>query len=335
MKNTCIPHPPREPLVQIRPWQVEACRGNLCAAALLNFFEYWHNVKLDGQGQARTMNDVSEKHGDPRSQEESLLQWHSTEDLQRGLLGLYGESVVQRSVKELATLGFLSIQKNPNPAYKWDKTNFYLFQVDAVISWLREHRGLDTDYSPQTPVKSDAVKIRHRERENTASTAQKYGVDSLKNTAAITEITTKKKEPTTSPASPKSDAESEVVESPAEKFVNWWNRDIVPLGGRPFSLDDADDKFIAKANKALRDKSSKSFWTRVTEGFRASAFLRGEVKPTEGHRRFKATLPWLLSLHYTKKIVNYALVASGEWTDEAEPGDTPTYFADGSRKGEI
>jgi hypothetical protein len=135
---------------------------------------------------------------------------------------------------------------------------------------------------------------------------------------------TKEKE---TPPAPSTANAAEVIsnESPAAKFVNWWNERIVPLGGRPFSLEDADDKFIAKANKALKAKGTKGFWDRVEHGFQASGFLRGKVKPPPGKRQFKATLPWLLSKHHTKDMANYALVAENEWADEPEPEYKPKF----------
>jgi hypothetical protein len=131
--------------------------------------------------------------------------------------------------------------------------------------------------------------------------------------------TTKEKEDTP-PISPSPANADEITssESPAGKFVAWWNREIVPLGGRSFSLGDADAKFITKANKALKSKSGATFWERVKQGFETSAWLRGEIHPRDGKRRFKATLPWLLSLHHAKGMANYVLVAAGEWTDDPE-----------------
>lgn len=123
--------------------------------------------------------------------------------------------------------------------------------------------------------------------------------------------------PPISPSPASADEVTNIDTNPA-KFVNWWNRDIVPLGGRPFSLEDADAKFIAKANLAIKAKSSRGFWERVKQGFEASSFLRGEIMPSGGKKRFKATLPWLLSLHYQKKITNYTLVVQNEWADDPE-----------------
>jgi len=50
MKNSILNHPPRQPMIIIRQWQLEYCmsrKNPKVAASLISFFEYWHNVKLD------------------------------------------------------------------------------------------------------------------------------------------------------------------------------------------------------------------------------------------------------------------------------------------------
>ncbi len=53
-RTSCIPHPEGERLILIRKWQLEACQKDACAAALLNLFEYWHNIKLEQRSQAKS-----------------------------------------------------------------------------------------------------------------------------------------------------------------------------------------------------------------------------------------------------------------------------------------
>ena len=73
MKTSCIRHPERENLIIVRKWQVVFCEGDTCAAALISFFEYWHNIKLEQY----------EKEENPAKR--SLLQWHTEEDLEHGV----------------------------------------------------------------------------------------------------------------------------------------------------------------------------------------------------------------------------------------------------------
>ena len=53
-RSSCISHPDGERLILIRKWQLEACGKDACAAALLNLFEYWHNIKVEQSSQARS-----------------------------------------------------------------------------------------------------------------------------------------------------------------------------------------------------------------------------------------------------------------------------------------
>ena len=45
------------------------CDNHHCAAALLSFFEYWHNVKLEQRQQAEHANRVARQHGEEGTQD--------------------------------------------------------------------------------------------------------------------------------------------------------------------------------------------------------------------------------------------------------------------------
>jgi len=64
MKSSCVSHPTREPLIIIRKWQITACNGNACAAALLSFFEYWHNIKTDSLSKDKEVNEKFSEYGE-------------------------------------------------------------------------------------------------------------------------------------------------------------------------------------------------------------------------------------------------------------------------------
>ena len=81
-RTSCIRHPESEPVLVIHQWQVRACDGNTCAAALLSFFEYWHNIKVEHRLKAAEANDIAEQHGEARSQDETLWQFHTEEQLE-------------------------------------------------------------------------------------------------------------------------------------------------------------------------------------------------------------------------------------------------------------
>jgi hypothetical protein len=307
MKTSCIPHPPGEPLVIIRTWQVEACGGNHCAAALLNFFEHWHNMKLDNQQQAKSLNDVAEKHGEPRGQEESLMQWHSLEALVDGVLGLYGRNLVQTAVKVLESLHFISIHKNPNPLYKWDKTNFYLFRPEAVIAWLRANRGLDRDYSPKTPVKSDSLFLNDRESENKPLIVEKGTIDATENKLAIPKITTEKKEePTPTPSTKRKGRVS------GEKGSR------LPEDWQP-----------TEANLAWAHK--KGYHTLVNLDDMTEEFCRYWWSRAKDNTKLDWSMTWQNRVQELAKQEQDRRVRFARPT----PSEEPQYFADGGMKGKI
>lgn len=136
MRSSCINHPSREPLLILRQWQVEACDGNHCAAALLSFLEYWHNIRLEQAVKAAQANDVAERHGDERTQNESLVQWHNSAELEDGLLGLFARGKIAESIVLLESKGFIRVSRNPNPRYKFDATKHFVFEDGAVNEWI-------------------------------------------------------------------------------------------------------------------------------------------------------------------------------------------------------
>lgn len=141
MKTSCISHPQNEPMIIIRQWQVEYCRGNRCAAALLSFFEYWHSVRLTVSDKARQANVIAEKHGEDGQQDTSLFQFHNEAQLGAGVLGLYGKSAIAEAIKELIQLGAISVHKNPNPRYCFDSTRHFLFYPEIPQRWLNSRQA--------------------------------------------------------------------------------------------------------------------------------------------------------------------------------------------------
>lgn len=135
-RSSCIRHPENEPLIIIREWQVIVCERNTCAASLLSFFEYWHSIRLEMGRKARHANVISGRHGDVGNQDEGLVQFHTAEDLVRGLMGLYKADTIRSSIKYLVQRGFMRQFRNPNPRYAFDKTWHFIFCVDAVRSAL-------------------------------------------------------------------------------------------------------------------------------------------------------------------------------------------------------
>lgn len=153
MKTSCIQHPKMEPLVIIREWQLEVCDGNACAAALLSFFEYWHNIRLEMAAKSQKANEVAEVHGDKGMQDASLWQFHSEDDLETGVL-VYKRDTISTAIKFLVQKGFVEVGRNPNPRYKFDRTRHFRFNPAEVNKWLSQRAPKSRSSSPENPSRS-------------------------------------------------------------------------------------------------------------------------------------------------------------------------------------
>lgn len=163
---------------------MDFCDGNHCAAALISFFEYWHNIRLDMRDKAKAANRVAESHGEPGTQDESLYQFHTTEDLMDGMIGLFKQDKIRASIEQLRELGVITVHRNPNPRYKFDNTRFFLFNPDALIFGDRPTKNRTSD-----------TENRGRSTENQGRSTENRGTI----TETTTETTTEIKNPPVSP----------------------------------------------------------------------------------------------------------------------------------------
>lgn len=167
-KSSCITHTPNQQLVIIREDYLAICEGDHCAAALLNIFEYWTNVKLANQEQVVIENDIAFAEGLEATWDTGLWIYKRVPDLKDELLGLFGESKISAGLAILHEHGF--IIKRTNPRFKWDKTLQYMLVIEAVENSLS--------------------KIQSRSRKNKASKALIQVSEGYENKAAIPETTT-------------------------------------------------------------------------------------------------------------------------------------------------
>lgn len=169
MKTSCISHPEKERLVIIRKWQVEFCEGNICAASLLSYFEYWHNWKLNTDEYNKKYNNVAEMHGDSRFLSEDVLQYHSTQEMSDGILNLYGTRAIPEALKLLEAKGTISIHANPNPGYHYDKKKYFCFYPEVCNEWIKNHyksrHSENTESMPQKG-KLDVAKMPNADGES-------------------------------------------------------------------------------------------------------------------------------------------------------------------------
>lgn len=183
MKSSCISHPPRECLVIIRKWQVEICEGNRCAAALISYFEYWHNWKLNSDYQNAKLNDLSERAQEGRVLSEDVYQFHTLQEIIEGTLGLFGRNSIIDAIKLLEAKTIVTTHHNPNPKYAFDKTKHYRFYPKVCAIWLDENYQSSDSKSATFKNKPRAFETKLSRFENKPS--------SFKKGRSITEINNK------------------------------------------------------------------------------------------------------------------------------------------------
>ena len=101
----------------------------------MSYFEFCHNGKLQQLQQSKTLNDELEKTPQGRTQVETLLQWHTTADLEKAVL-FYKRDKISQGVKFLAFKGVIELHSNPDPRLWFDRTQHYLFIPETVNDWI-------------------------------------------------------------------------------------------------------------------------------------------------------------------------------------------------------
>src|SRR5665648_608552 len=112
--NSCISEPAQEPLLMLKQWHLEFCDNNHCAAALLSFFIYWHDIKLRTCEKNRQLNRAALSQGKKARHDESLWQYYTQDSMQAGIMGLYSKKTIRIAIKCLAEKGVIKVTSNPN-----------------------------------------------------------------------------------------------------------------------------------------------------------------------------------------------------------------------------
>ena len=138
MKSSCIQQPKNNHYIQVSAWQVQFCRGNHCAAFILSHFIAWHDWKLNHDEYYQRVNNIAEFHGDGRPHDQNAYLFFSMEEISEGILGAYGKNTIISALQLLEDLGAISVHKNPNPRYHFDKTKYFIFYPEVCNDWIEE-----------------------------------------------------------------------------------------------------------------------------------------------------------------------------------------------------
>lgn len=142
MITSSVDHPSSHPYMKVHAWMVPFCRGNQCAAFILSHFLSWHDWKLQRDSYYRQANDISEAHGDGRPHDENAYLFFSTAELVAATFMTFGKNAVTKALQLLEELGVISVHKNPNPRYYFDKTKYFRVYPEVCNKWLEENKCL-------------------------------------------------------------------------------------------------------------------------------------------------------------------------------------------------
>jgi hypothetical protein len=118
----CITNPAKDSILVLRKWYVDICDGNRCAAAVLSYLIYCHELQFAAE--------TTEQH-EESNDDEILYQRHSYDDFIKHTLFLYGKASVIRALKLLEEKGIISKETN--------KPNLYLLHPETLKTWLRNN----------------------------------------------------------------------------------------------------------------------------------------------------------------------------------------------------
>lgn len=196
MYSSCVSHPANDKLIIIRESYVNAL-GDPKLAILVNFFEHWHNYKLANREQIQKIESKQQTFDGetdeiPEFPFKSLLQWHTYEEIYQSTFGLIGIRNLPNYIKKLEELGIISIHKNPNPKYAYDRTNFYLFHPEKLQQLLdqcnpsTQNAYLENDKmrseSPQNAVNNNIDNyIGNFKNKNTENDEELSNIDDINN----------------------------------------------------------------------------------------------------------------------------------------------------------
>lgn len=126
--TSCVPRIPNDQYVTIRASYVRICNGNPVAAALISYFETWHNYKLKQLAEWEKMNAKKDR--------PNMWQHHTGKQLERGIMGIGKRHSIDQAKQQLLSMGIIVIGRNPDYKFAFDATLHYQFQPEVVAGLL-------------------------------------------------------------------------------------------------------------------------------------------------------------------------------------------------------
>ena len=136
---------PNDSYIKWTESDVHICNNNHCAAALLTFFCGWYEYKL--RNIEKHYIDSGDFH-----ERDSLWQFQRLSDLAKKYKGLFGKNKIGEAIKELSSLGFIQISKNP--FNNDDNKNYFLVLPNNINKAKKKYYELVQEKPIKLPEKA-------------------------------------------------------------------------------------------------------------------------------------------------------------------------------------
>lgn len=284
MKSSCVQQPNNNRYIQVNEWQIAFCRQNHCAAFLLSHFMAWHDWKLNHDEYYSRANNIAELHGDGRPNNQNAYLFFTMEDLAEGILNLYGKNAINTALLLLEELQVISVHKNPNPRYHFDKTKYFMFYPEICNEWIKNnHKREENQNSPIDGLKRDIDRLKASDRSSESN------APSIEN-----------KRPSLKKGGPITDTTSNTTST---------NKVVVFLGEREKEVQEILDALVSEGFPEQKLQPPETVFS-IHELYKAGACVRTFVGGY--HNALIATETNEFSVNYLLKTVESLMKANNE-----------------------
>ena len=163
--ESCITKPHGIKYIALREDYLAFCKGKICPALIISYFEYWHNHKVMEMHKNRTAHN--EGYGSYQFNPSDYYQRHSLNDIEQGIFSQYKKECISAGIDFLIDCGVLEIVHTAN--YRRNLARVYLFHPEVINEFIHKTYTPNNTLTPAIPRNFVVEK----------STAQTYKEDSL------------------------------------------------------------------------------------------------------------------------------------------------------------
>ncbi len=137
MKSSCLRFPRMDRFIRVHESLLIACDRNACAAALIAFFEGWHNYKIEQKEYTELYNTMAKDAKAAPIIDVSGWQFHTMAQLQAGVL-IYREDAINTALELLEKKEFIEteVPVHLRILHKTGRTRWFLLRADKINTWF-------------------------------------------------------------------------------------------------------------------------------------------------------------------------------------------------------